>query len=217
MEARRFAVDSKLEIWVEDQNINKGINPASANVIREARDARHAAGLAVPTSQRQWLRRWRARRGLRLRAFAPLEPLERAEMHEKAADQARSRFGLHRSRCFGHTVGQSAKKGDRFPVLILRPPVFAVKKLSLETDPIFLTETETAQVSDLVWLSARPLRCGAGARYRSLPMQLSQNTVPLSQNTMLCPSFSTHLHAATAHLAPSTRSLKTNPRVLRSL
>ena len=110
MEARRFAVDSKLEIWVEDQNINKGINPASANVIREGRDARHAAGLAVPTSQRQWLRRWRARRGLRLRAFAPLEPLERSEMHEKAADQARSRFWLHRSRCFGRTVGHPEKK-----------------------------------------------------------------------------------------------------------
>ena len=52
MVTRRFRVDAMLESWVADQNIHKGINPVSANVGREAKSARHAAGIAVPSSKR---------------------------------------------------------------------------------------------------------------------------------------------------------------------
>ena len=51
MVTRRFRVDAMLETWVADQRIHKGINPVSANVAREAKSARHATGIAVPSSK----------------------------------------------------------------------------------------------------------------------------------------------------------------------
>ena len=86
-QARRFTVDLNLETWIEEQNVQKGINPTTSNVIRQANAEKHRAGVDIPSAHRaskQWLRRWRLRRGLRLRKCPALEGLTTEQMHSKA-------------------------------------------------------------------------------------------------------------------------------------
>ena len=88
--AQRFIADEDLEAWVVHQNVHKGINPRPATTLREANLVKQHLGVEAPRTHRgarQWLRRWRRRRGLRLRRFPALEPMEKKDMHGKAGAQ----------------------------------------------------------------------------------------------------------------------------------
>ena len=87
--ARAFLLEARLEAWVSEQNLRKGLTPSSALVLEEA--SRAASALHQPPSSRrrkkhdfQWLRRVRKRCGLHLGQLRPLEHLEPEEMHLKA-------------------------------------------------------------------------------------------------------------------------------------
>ena len=77
-QAERFSVDAGLEAWVEDQNVQKGINPAPSLLMRQASMLKASLGVSsAPTrrGERRWMQRWRARRGLQLRRFPAQERL----------------------------------------------------------------------------------------------------------------------------------------------
>ena len=92
--AQRFIVDDDLESWVAHQNVSKGINPAPALTLQEARVVKERMGVQAPPTHRgarQWLQRWRRRRELRLRKFPVLEPLDERDMHGKASSQTNAK------------------------------------------------------------------------------------------------------------------------------
>ena len=94
--AQRFIVDDDLEAWVAHQNVSKGINPAPALTLQEARVVKERMGVEAPRTHRgarQWLQRWRRRRELRLRKFPVLEPLDERDMHGKASSQTDAKSG----------------------------------------------------------------------------------------------------------------------------
>ena len=77
-EAQRFNVDAGLEAWVEDQNVQKGINPAPSLLLRQASMLKASLGVKAAGTrrgERRWMQRWRARRGVRLRHFPAQERL----------------------------------------------------------------------------------------------------------------------------------------------
>ena len=101
--AQRFIVDDDLEAWVAHQNVSKGINPAPALTLQEARVVKERMGVQAPRTHRgarQWLQRWRRRRELRLRKFPVLERLDERDMHGKASSQTDAR---KRHTCFSAT------------------------------------------------------------------------------------------------------------------
>ena len=77
-QAQRFSVDAGLEAWVEDQNVQKGINPAPSLLLRQASMLKASLGVdaaGTRRGERRWMQRWRARRGLQLRKFPAQERL----------------------------------------------------------------------------------------------------------------------------------------------
>ena len=87
-QARRFVVDEELESWVADQNVGKGINPVPGITLQEAGRLKRRFGVEETKTRRdarQWMQRWRRRRGLRLRKFPTIEPLTTDDMHGKAS------------------------------------------------------------------------------------------------------------------------------------
>ena len=87
-QARRFVVDEELECWVADQNVGKGINPVPGVTLQEAGRLKRRFGVEETKTRRggrQWMQRWRRRRGLRLRKFPAIEPLTKDDMHGKAS------------------------------------------------------------------------------------------------------------------------------------
>ena len=86
VQARRFAVDSTLEGWVDIQNVEKGINPAPGIVMQQAVAVKRRIGLDHPAnhrSARRWLQRWRCRCGIQLRRGNVRERLSVDQMHRK--------------------------------------------------------------------------------------------------------------------------------------
>ena len=86
VQARRFAVDSTLEGWVDIQNVEKGINPAPGIVMQQAVAVKRRIGLDHPAnhrSARRWLQRWRCRCGVQLRRGNVRERLSVDQMHRK--------------------------------------------------------------------------------------------------------------------------------------
>ena len=82
--------DDELVFWVADQNVSKGINPVPAITLREASLLKRRIGVEDPKTHRgarQWMQRWRRRRGLRLRKNPAIEPLEKKDLHGKASAQ----------------------------------------------------------------------------------------------------------------------------------
>ena len=85
-QAERFSVDVGLEAWVEDQNVQKGINPAPSLLLRQASMLKASLGVNSAPSrrgERRWMQRWRARRGLQLRKFPAQEHLPVDRMQRK--------------------------------------------------------------------------------------------------------------------------------------
>ena len=88
--AQRFIVDEQLESWVAEQNVSKGINPVPALTMRQAAVVKRRTGVAIPRTRkgaRKWMQRWRLRRGIRLRKFPAIEPLDEKDLHGKASAQ----------------------------------------------------------------------------------------------------------------------------------
>lgn len=91
-QAQRFNVDAGLEAWVEDQNVQKGINPAPSLLLRQASMLKASLGIDAAVTrrgERRWMQRWRARRGLQLRKFPaqerlPVELMQRKVRHRRA-------------------------------------------------------------------------------------------------------------------------------------
>ena len=76
-QAQRFIVDEELESWVADQNVRKGINPVPGVTLEEAGKLKRRFGVEEMKTRRdarQWMQRWRRRRGLRLRKISPSNP-----------------------------------------------------------------------------------------------------------------------------------------------
>ena len=90
-QAQRFNVDAGLEAWVEDQNVQKGINPAPSLLLRQASMLKASLGVnaaGTRKGERRWMQRWRARRGLQLRKFPaqerlPVELMQRKVPHRE--------------------------------------------------------------------------------------------------------------------------------------
>ena len=90
-QAQRFNVDAGLEAWVEDQNVQKGINPAPSLLLRQASMLKASLGVnaaGTRRGERRWMQRWRARRGLQLRKFPaqerlPVELMQRKVRHRE--------------------------------------------------------------------------------------------------------------------------------------
>ena len=93
-QAKRFIVEEELKSWAAHQNASEGINPVPTAAFQEARVATQRIGVEAPPTHRvsrQWLQRWRRRRGLRLRRYRPGAPGwegftrqgQRADAHEK--------------------------------------------------------------------------------------------------------------------------------------
>ena len=73
-QAQRFIVDEELESWVADQNVGKGINPVPGVTLQEAGRLKRRLGVDVPRTRRgarQWMQRWRRRRGSDCGNFPP--------------------------------------------------------------------------------------------------------------------------------------------------
>ena len=85
--ARRFAVECNLETWVDIQNVQKGINPTSGNVMQQANAVKTRLGVEASANRRtarRWLQRWRVRRGIKLRRGHVREHLSVGQMQRKA-------------------------------------------------------------------------------------------------------------------------------------
>ena len=87
--ARAFLLEARLEAWVSDQNLSKGLTPTSGLVLEAATRAASELHHPPPSRRRkkhafQWLRRVRKRWGLHLGCLRPLEHLEPEEMQLKA-------------------------------------------------------------------------------------------------------------------------------------
>ena len=88
--ARIFIVDEDLETWVAEQHVCKAISPVTAITLDEAKTVKHRVGIDATKTHKaalQWLKRWRGRRGLRLRKFSARDPMEKEELHGKANTQ----------------------------------------------------------------------------------------------------------------------------------
>lgn len=84
--ARKFLVDYKLEAWVEEQNLTRGLSPLSSLVANQARILARENGATLPTkkcSWKKWMQRFRLKHGLRLKVQPTKEPLTEHEMHAK--------------------------------------------------------------------------------------------------------------------------------------
>ena len=85
--ARRFLAEGNLDIWVERQNMKKGITPMSSLVPEKGRHELRIAGIAAAKTRKgglQWLRRWRRRCGVRLKKLAALDTPTEEEIAQKA-------------------------------------------------------------------------------------------------------------------------------------
>ena len=122
-QAQRFNVDAGLEAWVEDQNVQKGINPAPSLLLRQASMLKASLGVnaaGTRRGERRWMQRWRARRGLQLRKFPaqerlPVELMQRKVRHREGG-YVRTLFVFSAPR-----MSHMAKKGAQFPVQFSRP------------------------------------------------------------------------------------------------
>ena len=77
-------------LWSKIRKCRRGSPCLTSIVRRAASEVRERAGISVPCTQRdnkQWLRRWRIRRGLELRKFLPFEALPREEMQCRVTHQ----------------------------------------------------------------------------------------------------------------------------------
>ena len=84
--ARRFVAEGNLDIWVERQNMKKGITPMSSLVLEKGRHELRIAGIAAARTRKgglQWLRRWRRRCGVRLKKLAALDRPAEEEIAQK--------------------------------------------------------------------------------------------------------------------------------------
>ena len=118
--ARRFLAECNLDIWLERQNMTKGITPMSSLVLDKGNHGLRIYGVACARTRKagfQWLRRWRHRHGVRLRRLRPLDVPTDEELAEKA--RVRGQPGSHRFRGRGRPIsGPSCcrvqKNRDRF-------------------------------------------------------------------------------------------------------
>ena len=121
--AQRFIVDDDLEAWVAHQNVSKGINPAPALTLQEARVVKERMGVQAPPTHRgarQWLQRWRRRRRLRLWRLHPGGLwMEGGYMARPA--RRRTRKIKPWLPCFKVSASGSAKIGVQFSASVLRP------------------------------------------------------------------------------------------------
>ena len=108
-QAQRFIVEADLEAWVEDQNVQKGINPAPSLLLRQASMLKTSRGVSLPPTrrgERRWMQRWRSRRGLQLRKFPAQERLSVEQMQRKVH---------HRVDGYEHTCSRFAAPLMRYP------------------------------------------------------------------------------------------------------
>ena len=135
VQARRFAVDSSLEAWVDVQKVQKGINPAPGMAMQLAVAVKRRIGVEHPANRRsswRWLQRRRCRCGIQLRRGNVRERLSVDQMHGKVIHGAARRS----SRGVGwFWVGgvEVEKNDDRVPVAKSRPPLSVVIKTGPRT------------------------------------------------------------------------------------
>ena len=83
--AEDFLLESRLQDWMQHQNLTKGMAPSSHAVLQQKRrfslteDAAPARTVTKRKCKLQWLRRWRSRWGVRLATLAAREVVPAAE------------------------------------------------------------------------------------------------------------------------------------------
>lgn len=88
--ARKFALETSLHDWVEDQNLGKGVAPCTKvvlDVCTTKRIAGRRCGYTLPAGRRsrwQWMHRFRQTWGVGLGRFQEREQIGQAEMLQKA-------------------------------------------------------------------------------------------------------------------------------------
>ena len=125
--ARRFLAECNLDIWLERQNMRKGITPMSSLVLEKGNHGLRMYGVACARTRKagfQWLRRWRHRHGVRLKRLRPLDTPTDEELAQKA--RVRGQPGSHRFPERGPPFSRSGrcrvqKKSDRFSGHFLSP------------------------------------------------------------------------------------------------
>ena len=125
--ARRFLAECNLDIWLEDQNMRKGITPMSSLVLEKGNHGLRTYGVACARTRKagfQWLRRWRHRHGVRLKRLRPLDTPTDEELAQKA--RVRGQPGSHRFRGRGRPISRPGRCGvpknsDRFSGHCLGP------------------------------------------------------------------------------------------------
>ena len=131
-QAQRFNVDAGLEAWVEDQNVQKGINPAPSLLLRQASMLKASQGVKAAGTrrgERRWMQRWRARRGLQLRKFPAQERLPVELMQRKVRHREGGYFHRLVVVFAAPRMSHITKKGGRFPVQFSGPPMGTEQKL----------------------------------------------------------------------------------------
>ena len=125
--ARRFLAECNLDIWLERQNLRKGITPMSSLVLEKGNHGLRIYGVARARTRKagfQWLRRWRHRHGVRLKRLRPLDTPTDEELAQKA--RVRGQPGDHRFRGWGSAIFaigplRGEKNSDHFPGHFLGP------------------------------------------------------------------------------------------------
>ena len=152
-QARRFIVDEELDCWVADQNVSKGINPVPGITLREASMVKRRIGVDDPKTHRgarQWMQRWRRRRGLRLRKFAPSEPMEKKDMHGKASAQMDA-TNVPAAFIFLPQCHHGATKTRPFSASVLRPRIQRQDKKVSDNDRFFSQKFWYCCASSAAW------------------------------------------------------------------
>ena len=121
--AARFKVDADLEMWVDAQNMQKGISPVPGQMIGRANEIKTGHGVPTPKTRKgccKWLARWRRRRTVRLRSMQAHERLSVEEMHHKVTSRLHPHFLTTHDKNCGLPPGRLRKqKWFRFPVSII--------------------------------------------------------------------------------------------------
>ena len=116
-QAQRLILDVELKSGAADENVSKGMDPVPAITLREAPIVERRFGVVAARTNRgarEWMQLWRHRRGLTLRKFPAIEPLEEKDMHGKASARIDAKKSISRFHFFWPPMSAWGKRRPFF-------------------------------------------------------------------------------------------------------